>query len=77
MKRCILISLAVIFCLLSVVRVEALANAKGCTGSLSRDGCNASLFDNETGRALNDLYELKNFKINTNTLLSTDEKKLC
>ena len=37
------------------------ANAKGCTGSLATGWYNASLFDNETGRALPALYELKNF----------------
>ena len=37
------------------------ANAKGCTGSLSTGWYNASLFDNETGRALPALYELKAF----------------
>ncbi len=37
------------------------ANAKGCTGSLATGWYNASLFDNETGRALPALYELKGF----------------
>ena len=37
------------------------ANAKGCTGSLSSGWYNASLFDNETGRALPALYEMKAF----------------
>ena len=37
------------------------ANAKGCTGSLATGWYNASLFDNETGRALPALYELKNY----------------
>ena len=37
------------------------ANAKGCTGDLATDWYNASLFDNETGRALPALYELKHF----------------
>ena len=37
------------------------ANAKGCTGSLAEGWYNAGLFDNETGRALPALYELKNF----------------
>ena len=37
------------------------ANAKGCTGSLATGWYNASLFDNETGRALPALYELKAF----------------
>ena len=35
------------------------ANAKGCTGDLATGWYNASLFDNETGRALPALYELK------------------
>ncbi|MBR2234032.1 MAG: arabinogalactan endo-1,4-beta-galactosidase, partial [Prevotella sp.] len=38
------------------------ANAKGTTGNLSSDWYNASLFNNETGRALDALYELKTFK---------------
>jgi len=37
------------------------ANAKGCTGTLANGWYNASLFDNETGRALPALYELKAF----------------
>ena len=37
------------------------ANAKGCTGNLKEDWYNASLFDNETGRALPALYEMKAF----------------
>jgi arabinogalactan endo-1,4-beta-galactosidase len=37
------------------------ANAKGCTGDLKDGWYNASLFDNETGKALPALYELKNF----------------
>ena len=37
------------------------ANAKGCTGDLATGWYNASLFDNETGKALPALYELKNF----------------
>ena len=37
------------------------ANAKGCTGSLATGWYNASLFDNETGRALPALYEMKAF----------------
>lgn len=37
------------------------ANAKGCTGDLNTGWYNAGLFDNETGRALPALYELKNF----------------
>ena len=39
----------------------AKANAKGCTGDLKDGWYNASLFDNETGKALPALYELKNF----------------
>ena len=35
------------------------ANAKGCTGDLKSNWYNAGLFDNETGRALPALYELK------------------
>ena len=38
------------------------ANAKGCTGNLNSGWYNASLFDNETGRALDALYQLKAFK---------------
>ena len=37
------------------------ANAKGCKGDLATGWYNASLFDNETGRALPALYELKDF----------------
>ena len=37
------------------------ANAKGCTGDLATGWYNASLFDNETGRALPALYEMKVF----------------
>lgn len=37
------------------------ANAKGCDGDLATGWYNASLFDNETGRALPALYELKNY----------------
>ena len=37
------------------------ANAKGCTGDLKEGWYNASLFDNETGRALPALYELKDY----------------
>ncbi len=38
------------------------ANAYGCSGDLKNDWYNASLFDNSTGRALDALYELTNFK---------------
>ena len=38
------------------------ANAKGCTGTLKEGWYNAGLFDNNTGRALPALYELKNFR---------------
>lgn len=44
------------------------ANAKGCTGNLATGWYNASLFDNETGRALPALYELKAF-IDTETVI--------
>ena len=37
------------------------ANAKGCAGSLATGWYNAGLFDNETGKALPALYELKIF----------------
>ena len=37
------------------------ANAKGCTGNLKNDWYNAGLFNNNTGKALDALYELKNF----------------
>jgi len=37
------------------------ANARGCRGDLSSGWYNAGLFDNETGRALPALYELKSF----------------
>jgi len=47
------------------------ANAKGCTGSLAEGWYNASLFDNETGRALPALYELKNFSNGTSNIVST------
>ncbi|WP_081778294.1 glycosyl hydrolase 53 family protein [Xylanibacter brevis] len=38
------------------------ANAKGATGNLNTDWYNASLFDNNTGKALDALYELQSFK---------------
>ena len=38
------------------------ANANGCTGDLKTGWYNASLWNNENGRALDALYELKNFK---------------
>ena len=38
------------------------ANAKGTSGDLSSGWYNASLFNNETGKALDALYELQNFK---------------
>lgn len=37
------------------------ANAKGCTGDLATGWYNAPLFDNETGKAMPALYELKEF----------------
>ena len=36
------------------------ANARGCTGDLNRDWYNASLFNNNSGRAQAALYELEN-----------------
>ena len=47
------------------------ANAKGCTGSLAEGWYNASLFDNETGRALPALYELKAFDDGSTGIVST------
>ena len=47
------------------------ANAKGCTGSLKEGWYNASLFDNETGRALPALYELKAFNTATTGIQET------
>ena len=38
------------------------ANAYGCSGDLKNDWYNASLFDNNTGRALKALYEMQHFK---------------
>lgn len=38
------------------------ANAYGCNGDLKNGWYNASLFDNETGKALDALYEMQNFK---------------
>ena len=38
------------------------ANAKGTSGDLSSGWYNASLFNNETGKALDALYELQSFK---------------
>ena len=46
------------------------ANAKGCTGDLKEGWYNASLFDNETGRALPALYELKAFDDGTTAVFS-------
>jgi len=37
------------------------ANAYGCTGDLKTDWYNAGLFDNNTGKALDALYELQSF----------------
>jgi arabinogalactan endo-1,4-beta-galactosidase len=47
------------------------ANAKGCTGSLKEGWYNASLFNNETGRALPALYELKAFNTSTTGIQDT------
>ena len=49
------------------------ANAKGCTGDLKDGWYNASLFDNETGRALPALYELKNFDAGTSGIQSVQK----
>ena len=38
------------------------ANANGCNGDLKNGWYNASLFDNNTGRALKALYEMQRFK---------------
>jgi len=38
------------------------ANAYGCTGNLKEGWYNATLFDNQTGKAQEALYELKNFR---------------
>lgn len=46
------------------------ANAKGCTGDLKEGWYNASLFDNETGKALPALYELKEFNDGTTAISS-------
>jgi arabinogalactan endo-1,4-beta-galactosidase len=37
------------------------ANANGCTGDLKNGWYNAGLFDNSNGKALDALYEMKNF----------------
>lgn len=46
------------------------ANAMGCTGDLKEGWYNASLFDNETGRALPALYEMKAFDDGTTAVFS-------
>ena len=46
------------------------ANAMGCTGDLKEGWYNASLFDNETGRALPALFELKAFDDGTTAVFS-------
>ena len=38
------------------------ANANGCTGDLKNGWYNAGLFDNSNGKALDALYEMKNFQ---------------
>ena len=38
------------------------ANANGCTGDLKEGWYNAGLFDNSNGKALDALYEMKNFQ---------------
>ena len=50
------------------------ANAKGCTGSLASGWYNASLFDNETGRALPALYEMKSFLDNSTAIIPFPQK---
>ena len=50
------------------------ANAKGCTGTLKEGWYNASLFDNETGRALPALYELKNYNDGTSCIRCVSRK---
>ena len=49
------------------------ANAKGCTGDLKEGWYDASLFDNETGRALPALYELRNFNDGASGIQSIQE----
>ena len=46
------------------------ANAMGCTGDLKEGWYNASLFDNEMGKALPALYELKGFDDGTTAVFS-------
>ena len=50
------------------------ANAKGCTGDLATGWYNASLFDNETGRSLPALYELKAFADDPSAIVGTPSK---
>lgn len=49
------------------------ANAKGCTGDLKEGWYDASLFNNETGRALPALYELRNFNDGASGIQSIQE----
>lgn len=51
------------------------ANAKGCTGDLKEGWYNASLFDNETGKALPALYELKEFNDGATAISSAISKE--
>ena len=51
------------------------ANAKGCTGDLKEGWYNASLFDNETGKALPVLYELKEFNDGATAISSAISKE--
>lgn len=51
------------------------ANAMGCTGDLKEGWYNASLFDNETGRALPALYELKEFNDGATAISSAISKE--
>lgn len=51
------------------------ANAKGCTGDLKEGWYNASLFDNETGKVLPALYELKEFNDGATAISSAISKE--
>ena len=51
------------------------ANAMGCTGDLKEGWYNASLFDNETGKALPALYELKEFNDGATAISSAISKE--
>ena len=51
------------------------AKAMGCTGDLKEGWYNASLFDNETGKALPALYELKEFNDGATAISSAISKE--